>query len=491
MKKVFGIAALLLAFVACNKIETEITPAGQSSAEGITITATLAPKTADTKAVSEGTNKIEVSWAQNEHIAILYEVSGTKYVADATIKSVDAGGSATIEFTVVDGTPDNTACTLVYPLAAAKDDHTDVKDAATLLAAQDGTLNADLDVRVGAGTIQTTTPGLSVTTQPEAQFAIFKFTVRGADGTTVISAKPLTVTIGTQDYVITPATATDVLYAALPAVSGEKVSFDATDGSDRTYTCAKLSASFEAGKYYQSTLKMSEYVDLGTGVKWATCNVGAENPWDYGDYFAWGATMPYYKAGHSQDSPCNDWIDGKDGYNWKSYPFMEDGQSSWKRITKYTFADGQTDGTRWYDGTTFKGDNGDGVEHRDFASYGYADDAARANWGGKWRTPTDAEWTWLRENCTWTWTNDYLGDGSNKAGRIVTSNVNGNVIFLPAAGYRYDNHLINAGVYGNYWSSSLNEFSSDGARDVYFNGTDVSRYGDRRYYAQSVRPVTE
>ena len=292
MKKVFGIAALLLAFVACNKIETEITPAGQSSAEGITITATLAPKTADTKAVADkGDNKITVTWAVNEHMAILYEVSGTKYMADATIKSVDASGVATIEFTVQSGTPDNTACTLVYPLAAAKDDHTGVKDAATLLAAQDGMLNADLDVRVGAGTIQTTTPGLSVTTQPEAQFAIFKFTVRGADGTTVISAKPLTVTIGTQDYVITPAAAKDVLYAALPAVSGEKVSFDATDGSDRTYTCAKLSASFEAGKYYQSTLKMREYVDLGIVVggkkiKWATCNVGAENPWDYGDYFA-------------------------------------------------------------------------------------------------------------------------------------------------------------------------------------------------------------
>jgi len=47
----------------------------------------------------------------------------------------------------------------------------------------------------------------------------------------------------------------------------------------------------------------------------------------------------------------------------------------------------------------------DGVEHRDFASYDYADDAARQNWGGNWRTPTDAEWTWLREHCTWTWTN--------------------------------------------------------------------------------------
>ena len=491
MKKVFGIAALLLALAACNKIETEITPAGQSSAEGITITATLAPKTADTKAVSEGTNKIEVSWAQNEHIAILYEVSGTKYVADATIKSVDAGGSATIEFTVVDGTPDNTACTLVYPLAAAKDDHTGVKDAATLLAAQDGTLNADLDVRVGAGTIQTTTPGLSVTTQPEAQFAIFKFTVKNFDGSAVISAKPLTVTIGTQDYVITPAAAKDVLYAALPAVSEAKVSFDVTDGSDRTYTCAKLSASFEAGKYYQSTLKMREYVDLGTGIKWATCNVGASKPEEYGDYFAWGATMPYYKAGHSQDSPCNDWIDGKDGYNWKNYPFMEDGQANWKRITKYTFADGQTDGTRWYDGTTFKGDNGDGVEHRDFASYGYADDAARANWGGKWRTPTDAEWTWLRDNCTWTWTGDYLGDGSNKAGRIVTSNVNGNVIFLPAAGGRYDENLNDAGIRGNYWSSSLNEDYSDGARRVRFDSGGVLRNNFDRTGGFSVRPVSE
>ena len=115
--------------------------------------------------------------------------------------------------------------------------------------------------------------------------------------------------------------------------------------------------------------------------------------------------MPYYKAGHSQDSPCNDWIDGKDGYNWKSYPFMEDGQSSWERITKYTFADGQTEGI-WYDGSTFVGDNKTVLE--------FEDDAARANWGGKWRTPTDAEWTWLRNNCTWTWTNDYLGDGSNK-----------------------------------------------------------------------------
>ena len=80
MKKVFGIAALLLALAACNK-ETEITPVEQpSDSKGITITATLAPKTADTKAVADnGDNKITVTWAVNEHIAILYDKTAHKW----------------------------------------------------------------------------------------------------------------------------------------------------------------------------------------------------------------------------------------------------------------------------------------------------------------------------------------------------------------------------------------------------------------------------
>ena len=231
------------------------------------------------------------------------------------------------------------------------------------------------------------------------------------------------------------------------------------------------------------------YVDMGNGLKWATCNVGADNPEDYGDYFDWGATVPYYQDGHSQDSPCSDWIDGKDGYNWKNYSFMEAGQSSWKRITKYTFADGQTDGTWWYDGSTFKGDNGDGVEHKDFASYDYADDAARQNWGGNWRTPTDAEWTWLRENCEWTWTTQ---NGVN--GMLVRSKIAGytdNTIFLPAAGYRSNASLYVDGSGGRYWSSSLGESRSDVARGVDFDSGGVGRGSGSRYYGESVRPVTE
>ena len=222
-----------------------------------TITAQLAAKLAYTR--GDATDDLTtMTWAVGEHIAILYKVSGTKKVADAEITAVDGTtGAATITFKVEDGTPDNTACTLVYPYSAAKDDHTGVKDAATLLAAQDGTLSANLDVRVGAGTIQTTTPGLTVTTQPAAQFAIFKFTTKNANGSATIDVTKLTITIGAQNYVITPALATSELYVALPAVADQAVRFSATDSDSKTYTCSKASVTFAAGKYYQSTLKMA------------------------------------------------------------------------------------------------------------------------------------------------------------------------------------------------------------------------------------------
>ena len=195
-------------------------------------------------------------WAVDEHIAILYQVSSTKYVADATITGVDGSGIATISFTVEAGTPDNTACTLVYPLSAAKDDHSGVKSAGVLLAAQDGTLNPNLDVRVGEGTIQTTTPGLTVTTQPAAQFAIFKFTTKNADGSATIAVKPLVVSIGTLDYIITPSSATSEIYAALPPISGEAVRFTATS-SGNTYINAKSGVTFSAGNFYQSDVKLN------------------------------------------------------------------------------------------------------------------------------------------------------------------------------------------------------------------------------------------
>ena len=257
MKKVFGIAALLLALAACNKVETEITPVEQpSDSKGITITATLAPKTADTKAVTDnGDNKITVTWAENEHIAILYDKDGAQ-VADATITAVDGTtGAATISFTVVSGTADNTACTLVYPYSAAKDDKSGVKDAATLLSAQDGTLNANLDVRVGAGTIRTTTPGLDVTTQPTAQFAIFKFTLSGPS---IDATHPLVIKDNASNKTITtvtPASSASSVYVAMPAAASKAYKFVVITADNKYIKSG--TATIKAGKYYQTSLTMS------------------------------------------------------------------------------------------------------------------------------------------------------------------------------------------------------------------------------------------
>ena len=479
MKKVFGIAALLLALVACNKIEIQDQPI--DNADGIPFSATVSlANNAATKALTENGSTITASWAVGETVALIHNG-----VSDEMTVSSVSGGSATITGTITGSPANGDAVTIIYPSSAADGTTGNIK--ADLLYTQNGLLTGEgsisenFDARKGEGTLKVDgTATLSGSVSLTNQFAIFKFTVKNYNGSAAISAKPLTITIGTQDYVITPASATDVLYAALPAVSGENVSFDATDGSDRTYTCAKLSVSFEAGKYYQSTLKMREYVDLGIivdrkKIKWATCNVGASKPEEYGDYFAWGATVPFYAEGHSQDNPCSDWISGKTGYNWASYPFMQSGQSAWNYITKYTFADEKNAGI-WYGGSSFIGDNKTVLD--------FEDDAARANWGGSWRMPTSAEMdALLALSGEWVAYEDVNG--------YKFTGGNGKTLFLPAAGCRYDALFNFAGINGYYWSSSLHERGSDYAVSVLFRSGKAGSYDYLRYYGFSVRPVSD
>ena len=219
---------------------------------------------------------------------------------------------------------------------------------------------------------------------------------------------------------------------------------------DVTYTA------FFAGA--KGTENGHEWVDLGlpSGTKWAACNVGAATPEGYGNYYAWGET------------------ETKSTYGWNTYKWAtatyDAGYDEWdlETLTKYN--------TKSSYGTV---DNKTVLDPED--------DAARANWGGAWRMPTDAEWTELRTNCTWTWTDDYNGTGV--AGRIVTSNTNGNAIFLPAAGYRDDGDLLNAGNYGDYWSSSLNADYPYYAWLVYFCSDVVGGSYSGRYFGLSVRPV--
>ena len=189
------------------------------------------------------------------------------------------------------------------------------------------------------------------------------------------------------------------------------------------------------------------YVDLGLSVKWATMNVGASKAEDYGSYFAWGETTT------------------KSTYDWSTYKYCN---GDYDLLTKYCNKSS-------YGNNGFT-DNKTQLE--------LSDDAARANWGGSWRMPTDAEWTELREQCTWTWTTQ-----NGKNGYKVTSKSNGNSIFLPAAGCRYDSSRNSAGINGNYWSSSLCMGIPYYAWSVYFYSGYVGRNYNCRYDGQSVRPV--
>ena len=191
------------------------------------------------------------------------------------------------------------------------------------------------------------------------------------------------------------------------------------------------------------------YVDLGlpSGTKWATYNVGATKPTEYGDYFAWGETKP------------------KEEYTWETYKWFKGSSNS---MTKYC--------TNNNDGTV---DNKKVLDAED--------DAATANWGSAWRMPSAEEIDELIDACNWKWMDNYYATGI--AGRLGTSVYNGATIFLPAAGYRFTTDLYSAGYGGGYWSSSLYEYGSGNAYYLDFDDSSISRYDDGRHHGQSVRAV--
>ncbi|MBQ7269665.1 MAG: leucine-rich repeat protein [Bacteroidales bacterium] len=194
-------------------------------------------------------------------------------------------------------------------------------------------------------------------------------------------------------------------------------------------------------------------VDLGLSVKWASINVGASYPWEYGDYFAWGEVEP------------------KDDYSWSTYKWCMNGSSN--QLTKYCNIS-----SLGYNGFT---DNKTVLDPED--------DAAAVNWGGSWRMPTKAEQGELRNDCTWEWTSL-----NGVYGRKVTSKKSGYTdkwIFLPAAGYRDGTSLLDAGSYGCYWSSPLDTDNSYYAYRVSFRSDNVYWYYDYRFYGRSVRPVCD
>ena len=209
----------------------------------------------------------------------------------------------------------------------------------------------------------------------------------------------------------------------------EKAAKEAAEKAERERLAREEAARQAAARASRGSINGHEWVDLGLSVKWATCNVGASSPSEYGNYYAWGETRTkseYYTSNSA----------------------------------------------------TYKKSMGDIAGNPNY-------DAARANWGGSWRLPTNAEFQELIDKCTWTWTSQ----GGHKGYKVTGKN--GNSIFLPAAGWRGGSSLNYAGEDGYYWSSSPDESGLQRAYGLNFGSgyRSVSWYG--RYGGRPVRPVSE
>ena len=201
-----------------------------------------------------------------------------------------------------------------------------------------------------------------------------------------------------------------------------------------------------------------EYVDLGLSVQWATCNIGAETMYDYGNYYAWGE------------------IETKDTYTKESYSYYKKVDPQWGDYYIYQQL-GDISGKANYD-------------------------VAAATWGEGWRMPTITEFEELFANCTM-----YpIKTENNVNGYMFVSKTNGNHIFFPAAGYKdgYEyahgvSDFYNKGTHGYYWSSTPADYDS-GAQGFYFDkgyysgqqhAEEIVHYYTERWYGFSVRAVRD
>lgn len=201
--------------------------------------------------------------------------------------------------------------------------------------------------------------------------------------------------------------------------------------------------SFKTLDVNSSTL---EAINLGLSVKWASCNVGAVVPEDYGGYYAWGET------------------EEKSDYSWSTYKWCN---GSGDTMTKYC--------TSSRNGT---------VDNK--TTLDLSDDVAHVKWGGSWRMPTLDEIKELINDCSWSWTTQNGVNGYKVTGP------NGNSIFLPAAGARSGDSEYTRGSTGHYWSSTLDESDGYGANYLlFYRGSHELRCNNNRYYGQTVRPVTD
>ena len=221
------------------------------------------------------------------------------------------------------------------------------------------------------------------------------------------------------------------------------VTCSATDGSGVRTTCSVTVADPNPQP------DEHEWVDLGlpSGTLWAMCNVGANSPEEFGDYFAWGETQP------------------KEDYSWNTYKYC---MGNYETFTKYC-----SQSSYGYNGFSDT-----------LTELSPEDDAATVNWGSSWQMPSLDQIDELLDNTTSAWIKQ-----DDIQGWLFTAG-NGKTLFLPAAGYRYD--MTSSNVHGHggyYWSRTFDTVNFVSAKFLYFYKGGILRDSCNRQNGLSVRPV--
>ena len=433
----------------CRKQETvPATP----SANTIKMTVTAGPG-AKTNITDDGA----ITWTSGDK---LYVSDGTKWLGSLTLDGEGGSASGTFTGTIQDIGEGTTTCHFFYlGHYNGMVEPTGTTDVSISFASQDGSREGALKYHLGHGSADVMVSGgvatgaVAMRTEIAIAHLKLKMDSKPYTGSVTMDVSNKMTVSPAGDFsgsgngiTIAAGTSGDRYVTLIPTTGTESVdvSFSGSSAAGSMTFGHGIQANNLYGMAAGIEVTVHEYVDLGLSVKWATCNVGADKPEGYGSYFAWGET------------------ETKSTYNWSTYKWCN---GDWNKLTKYN--------TDSYYGTV---DNKTVLDPED--------DAARVNWGGDWRMPTEEEFKELIDNTNKTWTTVNGVAGWKCANKSDASDY----IFLPAAGYRYETSLDHAGSIGDYWSSSLSSNPSYGRR-LYFNSNDFSMYDSNRYDGYTVRPV--
>lgn len=462
MKKVLLYLCLAVGLLSCAN-EIDVNPVEDETSAGVPMTFNLT--------VSDGpaTKVAKTAWAENDVIYVFFKGLGEKYLKltyNGSSWDNASGGGTLLDTDLVD-LSDKTLTAVYFPVAV---DVTYASDKFSFTRGGKPVYNYYLYQTGAEYTLEGTTVSASLTLGKPEGFVQFHVSGIQDDvagytfGCTLVQpvACAAVATGGTVSESVLQAGARlsgvadsdGAVFGGRLTTSGSADYTFTLANDEKIYTLTRTGKTLEAGKMYNfpalsaadwSMQNASDlYVDLGltSGLKWATCNLGATTEADYGNHFAWGELTPksIYALTPYFDNPSGN------GITFIKYATNK------KRVLEPE------------------------------------DDAAYAAQGGQFRMPTDAEWKELMTSCTWTWKT--TSDGYASDGYLVTG-TNGNTIFLPAAGYRSGSVLYYDGSYGYYWSSSIYENDSPAARSMSFNNVGAGRSFYGRDAGYSVRPVSD